>query len=125
MSEQPAGERLATTIAGFAQHLDRVKQAQEQRAHLIVEAHSARRRVTVQVNADGALVDLRFSRDIDDLSYPEIAKAVLTAAKEAAAKAAGQAQELIAPVRERPAGMPTIAELIDRIPELRDQLPRP
>ena len=124
MSEGHAGERLSTMIDGFAEHLERVKQAQEQRARIVVEAHAADYRVTVKVNADGALVDLRFSDDINDLDYDEIAAAVLTAAREAAAMAADRGRKLIAPVQQRPAAIPTIAELIGDIPELRARLRR-
>jgi DNA-binding protein YbaB len=123
MSEDHARERLSTMIDGFAEHLERVKQAQEQRAQIVVEAHSARGRVTVKVNADGALLDLRFSDDINDLDYDEVAAAVLTAAREAAAMAADRVRKLIAPVQQRPAAIPTIAELIEDIPELRARVP--
>jgi len=124
MSEDHAGERLSTMIDGFAEHLERVKQAQEQRAQIVVEAHAADDRVSVTVNADGALVDLRFSEDIDDLDYDEIATAVLTAASEAAAMAAGRARTLIASAHQRPAAIPTIAELIEDIPQLRARVRR-
>ena len=124
MSEDHAGERLATMIDGFAEHLERVKQAQEQRAQIVVEAHAAGNRVTVQVNADGALVGLRLSEDINDLDYDEIAAAVLTAAREAADTAANRVRKLIAPVQQRPSTIPTIAELIEDIPELRARVPR-
>ena len=124
MSEDHAREHLSTIIDGFAEHLERVKQAQEQRAQIVVEAHAACNRVTVQVNADGALVDLRFSEDINDLDYDEIAAAVLTAAREAADTAANRVRKLIAPVQQRPSTIPTIAELIEDIPELRARVPR-
>jgi DNA-binding protein YbaB len=123
MSEDHARERLSTMIDGFAEHLERVKQAQEQRAQIVVETHAASNRVTVKVNADGELVDLRFSDDINDLDYDEIATAVLTAAQEAAAMAADRVRKLIAPVQERPPAIPTIAELIEDIPELRARVP--
>jgi DNA-binding protein YbaB len=119
MSEDFAHERPSTMIDGFTEHLERVQHAQEQRARMVVEAHAAGDRVAVNVNADGALVGLRFSEDIHDLDYDEIAAAVLTAAQEAAAMAADRVHELIAPVRQRPATIPTIAELVDDIPQLR------
>ena len=124
MSEDHTSERLSTMIDGFAEHLERVKQAQEQRTQIAVEAHAAYNRVTVKVNADGALVDLRFSDDINDLDYDEIAAAVLTAARQAAAMAADRVRKLIAPVQQRPAAIPTIAELIEDIPQLRAWMPR-
>src|SRR5262245_26660609 len=109
MSEDRARERLSTMIDGFAEHLERVKHAQEQRAQIVAEAQAANNRVTVKVNADGALVGLRFSDDISDLDYDEIAAAVLTAGREAAATAAERVRKLIAPVQQRPATIPTIA----------------
>lgn len=124
MSEDHAGERLASIIDGFAEHLERVKQAQEQRTRIVVEARAASNRIMVKVNADGALVDLGFSADINDLDYDEIAAAVLTAAQEGAAMAADRVRKLIAPVQQRPAAIPTIAELIEDIPELRARVPR-
>jgi DNA-binding protein YbaB len=124
MSEDHAGERLSTMIDGFAEHLERVKQAQQQRGRIVVEAHAAAERVMVKVNADGALVDLRFSDDINDLDYDEIAAAVLRAAGHAAAMAVERVQSLITPVQQRPAAIPTIAELIEDIPELRARVRR-
>jgi DNA-binding protein YbaB len=124
MSEDHARERLSTVIDGFAEHLERVKQAQEQRGRIVVEADAAANRVMVKVDADGALVDLRFSEDINDLDYDEIAAAVLAAARKAAATAAGRVRKLIAPVQQRPAAIPTIVELIEDIPELRARVPR-
>jgi DNA-binding protein YbaB len=124
MSEDDARERLSTIIDGFAEHLERVKKAQEERGRMVVEAHAACDRVTVKVNADGALVDLRFSDDINELAYDEIAAAVLTAAREAAATAAERVRELVASMQQRPATIPTIAELIGDIPELRARVPR-
>src|SRR5436305_1307093 len=77
MSDSHAGERLSTMTDGFAEHLERVKQAQQQRAQIVVEAHAASDRVTVQVHADGAVVDMRFSQDANDLAYHGIATAAL------------------------------------------------
>ena len=124
VSEDEARERLSTVIDGFAEHLERVKQAQEQRAQIVVAAHAEDDRVEVKVNADGALVDVRFSDDINDLGYDEIAGAVLTAARQATAIAADRVRELLAPVQQRPATIPTIAELIADIPELRARVRR-
>ncbi|OMC10583.1 YbaB/EbfC family nucleoid-associated protein [Mycobacterium sp. SP-6446] len=125
MSEDHARERLSAMIDGFAEHLERVKQAQERRAQIVVEAHAADSRVTVKVNAEGALVDLRLCDDIGDLAYDEIAAAVLRAAREAAATAGDRVREVMAPVQRRPAAIPTIAELIEDIPELRAWVGRP
>jgi DNA-binding protein YbaB len=119
MSDDEARERLSTVIDGFAEHLERVKKAQDERAQIVVAAHAANDRVTVKVNADGALVDVRFSDDIIDLDYDEIAAAVLTAARQATAIAADRVQQLIVPLQKRPTAIPTIAELIEDIPELR------
>jgi DNA-binding protein YbaB len=124
MSEDEARERLSTMIDGFAAHLERVKHAQQQRAAIVAVAHAAGDRVTVKVNADGALVDVRLSDDINDLDYDEIATAVLTAARQAAASAADSVRTLIAPVHQRPAAIPNIAELIEDIPELRARVGR-
>jgi DNA-binding protein YbaB len=124
MSEDHATERLSWIVDGVAEHLERVKQAQEQRAQIVVEAHAADDRVTATVNADGALVDLRFSDDINDLDYDEIAEAVVRAARKATAIAADRGRTLIAAVQERPATIPTIAELIEDLPALRARVPR-
>jgi DNA-binding protein YbaB len=67
MSEHQAPQQLSTMIDGFAEHLERVHKAQEQRAQIVVQGRAAGDRVTAKVNADGALVDLRFSDDIPEL----------------------------------------------------------
>jgi hypothetical protein len=76
------------------------------------------KRISVAVNAEGTVIEVRFAADIDDLDYPEIARAVTSAAQQAAADAARQCRELLAPIQARRARILKLAELVEGMPDL-------
>jgi DNA-binding protein YbaB len=114
---------------GFAEHVEtfrekmrNVARLQQERANLIATASAQRRRVTATVNADGVLIDLKFSSDIDDLEYPEVAAAITEACGLAVAKVGRRAAELFAPLPNDRGGAPDVDEIVRAVDNLRDQL---
>ncbi|MET8422586.1 YbaB/EbfC family nucleoid-associated protein [Nocardia sp. NPDC004860] len=113
----------ADILEGFTAQMREIAEASRQRTKLIASASAAGGRVQVTVNADGVVIATRFSSDIDELSYEEIAKAVTTAAQNAATDVARQGRELLQPLRDKRARMPKLSELIEGMPDIESQAP--
>jgi DNA-binding protein YbaB len=92
-----AGDEIDSAIEDFQSTVAEIARLQQERARLTATATAARRRVSVTVNADGIAIDIRFSGDIGELSYDEIAAAVTEASQHAVADIARRKAELTAP----------------------------
>jgi DNA-binding protein YbaB len=95
---------------------------QKARALLIATGTAERRRVAVTVNADGILIDIRFSSGISDLVYDEIAEAIVEASRQAVAEVARRATALFTPVSYDRSQFPGIAATLAGLDNLRNQL---
>ncbi|AYF79452.1 YbaB/EbfC family DNA-binding protein [Nocardia yunnanensis] len=100
-----------------------IAEASQQRAQLMASGTAASGRVTVTVNADGIVIATRFSPDVAELTPEELAKAVTSAAQQAAQDVAKQSRELLQPLRDRRATMPKLSELIEGMPDLQRHAP--
>ncbi|RDI64521.1 YbaB/EbfC family nucleoid-associated protein [Nocardia pseudobrasiliensis] len=102
-----------------------ISRLQRERIQLVGKASVRRGRITAVVNADGVLVDLKFGRDIEDLEYADLARAVLEAVQEATADVGRKSRELMAPLEEQRSRLPKLSDLVPGMPDLRSQLPTP
>lgn len=118
MAKDSARSDAAGILGDFEQQIGAIARAARRRAELTATGYAEDGRVAVTVNADGAVLDTRFSGRIEELPYPMIAAAVTAAAQSAAAEVARQAEELLAPVAEQRARMPALSELIADVPDL-------
>ncbi|WP_067860985.1 YbaB/EbfC family nucleoid-associated protein [Nocardia shimofusensis] len=123
MPNEFARQATSDILDGFAAQMRAVAAAAQQRAELTATAFAQGKRVKVTVNADGVVLETRFSPHIGDLTYDEIARAVTTAAQEAAKEAAKKVEALVAPINEQRARMPKLSDLIDNLPDLESQHP--
>ncbi|MFD3507570.1 YbaB/EbfC family nucleoid-associated protein [Nocardia sp. NPDC058666] len=118
----------ASVFDGLNRQMKAIAEVAQQRAQLTATGYAENRRISVTVNADGAVIETKISPTVDDLTNAEIAKAVTSAAQNAAAEVGRKAQELMAPITEQRAKMPKIHELIEGLPDLGDtspSLPKP
>ncbi len=83
MSEMLAG---AQTVVGA------LADARKQRESLTASVSVERGRITVVVDATGAIIETRFSDEVGDLSYSAIARATVQAAQQAAAEVAAKSE---------------------------------
>lgn len=113
----------AAILEGLTQQMREIAEASRQRTQLVASASAAGGRVTVTVNADGVVIATRFGSDIEELSYEEIAKAVTSAAQQAAEQVKRQGQELLRPLRDKRAAMPKLSELFEGLPDLEATAP--
>ncbi|WP_194852921.1 YbaB/EbfC family nucleoid-associated protein [Nocardia sp. SYP-A9097] len=95
---------------------------QDRRAELYGTGAAEGRRVLAAVNADGVLIDLKFSSGIGDLDFDEIADAVTAASRAAVAEVARMVTALFAPLLRTDAAYPGPAATLAGIEQLRDQL---
>ncbi|RJO72081.1 YbaB/EbfC family DNA-binding protein [Nocardia panacis] len=123
MPNERAREDMLEIMDDFEQQMELISRLGAERARIIGRASVRGKRVTVAVNAEGALIDTRFSADIDDLDYAEIASAVTEAARLAAADAAAQARELMTPLLVQRARLPKLSDLIEGMPDLSGRVP--
>ncbi|WP_280454930.1 YbaB/EbfC family nucleoid-associated protein [Nocardia brasiliensis] len=103
--------------------LRNIAQLQRQRTALVGKATVRGGRVTVSVNADGVVIDVKFGRNVEELEYADLARAVLQASQEAAADVMRQTQELMAPIQEDRARLPKLSDLVEGMPDVRSMMP--
>ncbi|MEC3913327.1 YbaB/EbfC family nucleoid-associated protein [Nocardia sp. CDC160] len=125
MTNEQRKSDLAEILDGFAEQMRTITRLQQERAALTASATVRGKRVTVTVNADGTVIETKFGSGIEDLDYPEIAKAVTEAAQQAAAEAARRSREIMAPVSQNRERLPKLADLIPGMPDLSKELTIP
>ncbi|WP_330183407.1 YbaB/EbfC family nucleoid-associated protein [Nocardia sp. NBC_01503] len=121
-NNERARNDLSDILEGFADQMRTITQLQRERAALTATATVRQKRVTVTVNAEGTVIETKFSADIEDLDYPEIAKAVTEAAQQAAAEVARRGREVLAPVSQNRNRLPKLADLVPGMPDLSREL---
>ncbi|WP_280266725.1 YbaB/EbfC family nucleoid-associated protein [Nocardia wallacei] len=105
--------------------LQTIARLQRERTALVGKASVRRGRVSAVVNADSVLVDLKFGRDVEDLDYPELARAVVEAVQEASADVNRKSRELMSPLDAQRARLPKLSDMVPGMPDLREQVPPP
>ncbi|MGF6885776.1 DNA-binding protein YbaB [Nocardia sp. GAS34] len=123
MGNERLAADMATMLDGLQDQLQGIAELQRQRSLLSATASVGDKRVEVTVNADGMVVQTRFSDDIADLSYDEIAEYVTAAAQAATEGVLRRSRELMAPLLERRSRLPKLSEIIEGAPDLADLLP--
>ncbi|MFF2552687.1 YbaB/EbfC family nucleoid-associated protein [Nocardia sp. NPDC058058] len=122
MSNERARNDLTDILEGFADQMRTITQLQRERAALTATASVRQKRVTVTVNAEGTVIETKFSSSIEDLDYVEIAKAVTEAAQQAAAEVAKRGREVLAPVSQNRDRLPKLSDLVPGLPDLSREL---
>lgn len=125
MTNEQRKADLAAILDGFAEQMRTITQLQRERAALTASATVRGKRVAVTVNADGTVIETKFGYGIEDLDYPEIAKAVTEAAQQAAAEVARRSREIMAPVSQSRDRLPKLTDLVPGMPDLSKELAIP
>ncbi len=119
MTNEHMQAELVGILGEAKEQLRVIAEIQRDRAELTGTASARKNRVTVSVNADGAVIETKFGAGIEDLSYSEIARAVTEAAQQASKDLADKHRVLMAPLRERRAKLPKLTDLIEGMPDVR------
>lgn len=122
MVNEYARAEMASVLDQVQQQLRTIAQVHQERAR-IVGTGTARRYVTVSVDADGRVNETKFGAGIEELTYGDIAKAMTEATQRAARDAQCQANELTELVQQQRARLPQLTDLIDGMPDPETELP--
>ncbi|WP_067860973.1 YbaB/EbfC family nucleoid-associated protein [Nocardia shimofusensis] len=122
MTNEFAKAEMLSVLDEVQQQMRVIARVQRDRAQLTATA-TIRKQVTVTVNADGVVIETKFGSAIEELTYPEIAKAVTDAAQQAAADVSRRGQELMSTLRDRRARLPKLSDLVEGMPDLGAAIP--
>ncbi|WP_406280607.1 YbaB/EbfC family nucleoid-associated protein [Nocardia sp. NBC_00881] len=114
---------VASILDEFQKQMRVIAEAQDKRRKLVGTATSRDRMVSVSVNADGVVIETKFSAAIKNVSCERLAKMVTKVAQDAAADVARKNSELAAPIVDRRARLPKLSELIDGVPDFAGEMP--
>ncbi|MGF6882748.1 DNA-binding protein YbaB [Nocardia sp. GAS34] len=115
-------------IDNFQQAIGRIADTRRLQQAMTVTASAEHGRISVTVDATGAITRTEFSDDVSDLPYGAIARGIVAAAQHAAAKSRRRREELMAPLMALRARMPAVEEHMPGLAvlaELRAELPQP
>ncbi|RDI63376.1 YbaB/EbfC family nucleoid-associated protein [Nocardia pseudobrasiliensis] len=108
MAEDGAGSAARTSEAAEQRARD-IAELESRRKLLTATAMACENRITVTVNADGVLIETKFSADIGDLSYAEVAEALPIAVRAAAREVTRRGRAMMWPLLERDTEIPIMA----------------
>lgn len=118
MTNEQAKADLAAIMDGVQEQMRAIARIQQQRAELTASATARGKKVTVTVNADNTVIDVKFAADIDELSYPEIAKAVVAATQRACKQIAEKTTDLMSPLDIQRSRMPRLSDLVEDLADI-------
>ncbi|MEU1523123.1 YbaB/EbfC family nucleoid-associated protein [Nocardia rhamnosiphila] len=123
MTNEQAKAELAAIMDGVQEQMRTIARIQQQRAELTASATARGKKVTVTVNADNTVIDVKFSADIDELSYSEIAKAVVEATQRAVRQVSEKTTDLMSPLEIQRSRMPKLSDLVEGLADI--EIPDP
>uniref|UniRef100_UPI002457DA43 YbaB/EbfC family nucleoid-associated protein n=1 Tax=Nocardia carnea TaxID=37328 RepID=UPI002457DA43 len=118
MTNEQAKADFAAIMGGVREQMRTIARIQQQRAEITATGTARGKKIRVTVNADNAVIDVKFADDIDELSYSEIAKAIVEAAQSACKEIAEKTSDLMAPLEMQKARMPKLSELVEGMEEM-------
>jgi DNA-binding protein YbaB len=115
---------MTEVLALVQEQMADIAAMQEKRAAVTATATAADGMVAVTVNAQGHLVKTVIDEGyLDDHEFDELADHITQAAQEAASDAARQITEMLVPISERRKQFPSLSDIVDGAPDLRDLVP--
>jgi DNA-binding protein YbaB len=118
-----ARHELTEALALLQEHIADLAAVEKKRAALSATAAVADGTVVVTVNAHGVVSDAVIDESyLEQHDLDELGRFVTTAAQRAARDVQQQAAQLLAPLAERRARFPSLADTVDGAPDIRDLL---
>jgi DNA-binding protein YbaB len=102
--------------------VESIARAQEKQAQLTATGYAAGKRVAVVVNANCVVIQTRFSANVADLTYAELAAAITAAGQDAASQIQRRTQEMMDELRAKNARLPKLSEFVPEMPDVREML---
>jgi DNA-binding protein YbaB len=115
---------MTEVLALVQEQMADIAAMQEKRAAVTVTATAADGMVEVTVNAQGHLIKTVIDEAyLDDHEFDELGDHITQAAQEAASGAARQITEMLVPISERRKQFPSLSDIVDGAPDLRELVP--
>ncbi|MFC9892451.1 YbaB/EbfC family nucleoid-associated protein [Nocardia sp. NPDC127579] len=114
---------VAGLLDEFRGRMRNIAEAQQKRVKLTATATTRDRAISVTVNANGVIIETKFSERVDELSYDQIAKTVTQLAQQAAAEVAAKTKELAAPLFADRDRQPKLSDVIEGMPDIEAEIP--
>lgn len=118
MTNEQAKADFAAIMGGVREQMRTLARIQQQRAELTATGTARGKKVRVTVNADNVVVDVKFADDIDELSYSDLAKAIIEATQRACKQVAEKTTDLMAPLETQKARLPKLSDLVEGMEEM-------
>ncbi|WP_278264895.1 YbaB/EbfC family nucleoid-associated protein [Nocardia sp. AG03] len=125
MANEAARAQLEDLADTVREGMTAIARAQREQAQLTATATAAAGRVSVVVNAENVVIQVRFSDNISDLDHSAIAKAITTAAQDAAAVMRRQTKDVLDTLRADTARIPRLSDFVPGMPDVQDMIPEP
>jgi DNA-binding protein YbaB len=123
MDSDAARHELTEALALLQEHITELATVERKRAALTATAIAADGTVLVTVNAHGVVSNTVVDETyLDEFDLADLGGFVTAAAQDAAQEVQRQATRLLAPLAERRARFPSLADIVDGAPDIRDLL---
>jgi DNA-binding protein YbaB len=117
--------QMTDVLAQVQEQLADIAAVQQQQAELTATASSADGLVEATVNAQGQLMKTVIDETyLDEHEFEELADHITEAAQAAVQEATRRVAEMIAPISERRRALPSLADVMEGAPDLRELAPR-
>lgn len=123
MDNDAARHELINALALVQEQFTELAAVEEERAVLSATATQAGGTVTVTVNADGVVTHVAVGESyLEDHDLADLGSHITAAAQEAARDVEQKVAELLAPLARRREEMPSLSDIVDGAPDIRDLL---
>lgn len=123
MDNDAARHELIDALALVQEQFAELAVVDEERATLSSSATSADGTVTVTVDCDGVVIHTSVSEYyLDDYDLADLGQHITEAAQNAARDVERKVAELLAPLAERREQMPSLSDIVEGAPDIRDLL---
>lgn len=124
MSNDARRHQLTEVMALVQDQLADIAAAQKKQAELTESATVADGLVEVTVNAHGQLMKTVIDESyLDEHEFDELGDHITEAAQAAVREATRRVAEMLAPISERRKGLPSLSQVMEGAPDLRDLAP--
>jgi len=115
---------MTEVLALVHEQMADIAAVQRKQAELTASGTAADGLVEVTVNAQGHLIKTVIDEAyLEDFEFEELSDHITEAAQAAAREAARRVAEMMAPITERRQGLPSLSEIVEGAPDLRDLTP--
>ena len=124
MGNDELRHEMTEVLALVQEQMAEIATTQQKQAAVTATAAAADGLVEVTVNAQGQMIKTVIDEAyLDEHEFEELSEHITQAAQEAARDAVRQVTEMLVPISERRKRLPSLSDIVDGAPDLRDLVP--